>query len=230
MLHTPKIPHSRIPIANLVQEAYDKHYSCCTDKELLIAGGLDWNLVESLPALATECSKAHVIWQLCKDDVKLATVEQKKLYKQSIKTRGRLSKLIRNSDFLKKSGRKLPQYCKKRKIAECIQDLYELVYIAENIRTQEPGYISQEIVNEGKELFESLRKVSIRNVLLKDDQKKLNRKRNLAAMKLKDALGKLIRCCRDVFINDPDHAKRYSWTYYRSLNKNRPQNTVDKTS
>lgn len=68
MQKTVKKTHSRIPIVNLVQEAFDKQYSCCIDKELLSAGGLDWKLVESFPALAEECSKAHVTSHACNAD------------------------------------------------------------------------------------------------------------------------------------------------------------------
>jgi hypothetical protein len=221
MKRKTKNSYSRIPIADLTQEAFDKHYCCCKDKVFLTAGGLDWNLVESLPQLATECSKAYTTWQLCKDDIKIAAVELKKLYKQSVKTRARLSKLIRNSELLKKTGRKLPQYCNNRKIADVIQDLHELVYIADGIREHEPGFISKELVNEGKERFESLRKKSIESALLKDDQKKLSHKKNMAAQVLKNKLGSVMVKCRDIFINDPDRASRYTFAYHSNYNRKR---------
>lgn len=225
MRKNKKNDHSRIPIADLVQEAFDKNYGCCVDKELLIAGGIDWNIVESLPSLAEECSKAHTAWQLSKDDIKLATIELKKIYKQSVKTRGRLSKLIRNSELLKKTGRKLQRYYANRKIADVIQDLHELVYIAENLREHEPGYISLNLVNVGKERFESLRKKSIQSEMLKDERKRLSYKRNAAALKLKNTLGKVIGACRDIFVDDPGRAAKYSFTYHANYNGKRPERT-----
>lgn len=216
-----KDDHSRIPMANLIQESFDKHYCCCKDKDILVAGGIDWDSVESLQTLATACSKAETAWQICRDNGKLMVAEVKTIYKESIQTRGRLARLIRNSEVLNRSGRKLSSYYKKRKIAEVIQDLHELVFIAGKIDKENPGSIPQKFIDEGKKRFESLRKKSIESELFKDEIKILTFDRKKTAAELKNVLVEVMKRCRDILIDDPERACRYTFSYYRTLNKKR---------
>ncbi len=60
-----------IPVHIYIQEAEDLRCWCHADKEKLIAGGLDWSLVEDLPARIDTLREAQSIWSASTDDINL---------------------------------------------------------------------------------------------------------------------------------------------------------------
>ena len=60
-----------IPVHIYIQEAENLRCWCQADKEKLIAGGLDWSLVEDLPARIDTLREAQSIWNASTDDINL---------------------------------------------------------------------------------------------------------------------------------------------------------------
>ncbi|SFE59237.1 hypothetical protein [Thermophagus xiamenensis] len=54
-------PH--IPVAVELQEAENLYWWCQNDKEPLVASGLDWSVVESLPERTDACRYAESVWK-----------------------------------------------------------------------------------------------------------------------------------------------------------------------
>jgi hypothetical protein len=51
-----------IPVDVFTQECEDLYHWCQSDKEKLTAAGLDWTLVDDLPARASACREAQSVW------------------------------------------------------------------------------------------------------------------------------------------------------------------------
>ena len=66
-----------IPISVAVQEAENLYYWCQPDKDKLVAAGLNWELVDDLPARAAACRYAQSVWNKDHQSVEDAQKEWK---------------------------------------------------------------------------------------------------------------------------------------------------------
>ncbi|MGQ1890077.1 hypothetical protein ACT29H_06510 [Thermophagus sp. OGC60D27] len=57
------VKEPNLPVHVAVQEAEDLYHWCQPDQEVLVKAGLDWQLVEDLPARAGACRYAQAIWR-----------------------------------------------------------------------------------------------------------------------------------------------------------------------
>ncbi|MDG5815506.1 hypothetical protein QA601_10475 [Chitinispirillales bacterium ANBcel5] len=115
----------KMPVAELLQQACDMHKHCYTDLEAVKNVGLDMTMVDAIPQLVLDLSKAHGEWIRVKIGSVYEGKELKKYIAELCKFRTDLARSIRFA--AKKSGShlKVPYY-KSRSGFEVSQDLNDL--------------------------------------------------------------------------------------------------------
>jgi hypothetical protein len=208
--------HSRIPLAELIQEGCDTQYICEKDKAELVSSDFDWELVDSLPLLTERCIRADTKWQVCKGDKKVITGELQDMAKVAKKLRSKFAGIIRASRTFVESGRSLPSMSRNNKYEDIIQDLYELYYIAgriceKNIKAISDTKCMEQVLTMHSRLnAKFVKKACYKNILIERAQE-----RDLAAKELKNTLVAIHVAAKNALEKDPVKASRYCLRYYK---------------
>lgn len=214
--------HSRIPLAELIQEGCDKHYMCTKDKQELLRWGIDWQLVEKLPELTSACSNEETEWQILSKEKKGVTAELKEMLSQGRKVRTCLAQIIRKIKLFKESGHKLPAYRDRRRQADIIEDLYDLFVLCNKLLGTDPDCIPDSVlVGQALSLHNSIREQNMIQLSYRADIAECLQRRNTLAKELKKIIDYINDTGQNAFIDNPAKAVRYTFFYYRELNNNR---------
>jgi hypothetical protein len=215
--------HSRIPLAELIQEGCDTQYICEKDKAELVSSGFDWELVDSLPLLTERCIRADVAWQVCKGNKKVIVGELQDMAKEAKELRSKAADMIRTSSSFVASECKLPAYSRKNSYEDIIQDLYELYVLAGrfciNDTTPENDTNIREMIHT---MHYTLNEKYVKKVTYKDILINRATERDVIAALLKSTLIKIHIAGRNAFKDDQAKASRYCIRYhqaYRIKNK-----------
>ncbi|MDG5815140.1 hypothetical protein QA601_08625 [Chitinispirillales bacterium ANBcel5] len=126
----PLVP-IKMPLAELLQQACDMHKICYSDLEAVKKVGLDMSLVDAIPQLVLDLSKAHSDWVKVKIYSVYEGKELKKYIAEMCKFRTDLSRSIRFA--VKKAGSQLKvPYYKTRSGLEVSQHLNDLAVMGRN--------------------------------------------------------------------------------------------------
>lgn len=217
--------HSRIPLAELIQEGCDTHYLCEKDKADLVRHGIDWNLVEKLPLLTEQCSKAETAWQVCKGNKRVLVGELQDMARDAKKLRSKLARVLRSTKQYADSGHTLPAYSRRNSYPDIIQDLYELYIIASRFcKSSDTATIDSTIMESALKMHENLNRKYIKRAIYTNTLIDCVQQRNLTAQQLKSVLIDIHNAGKNVYIDNPEKASRYCIRYhlmYRTKNKHK---------
>jgi hypothetical protein len=211
-----KETHSRIPLAELVQEGYDTQYKCEKDRTELLRAGIDWAFVETLSSLSDRCSRADVLWQVCKSNKKVIVGELQDMAKVAKNIRSKFADVIRASKPFVDSGRKLPSMSRNNKYEDIIQDLYDLYYIADRLCNNDSNAIADKnLMEQVLTMHHTLDAKYVERASYKDRIIDRAQQRDKAAEELKNRLVEIHSVGRNAFNDDPVKASRYCIRYYQ---------------
>jgi len=218
-----------IPIPIYIQEAEDLRSWCQADKEKLIAGGLDWSLVEDLPARIDTLREAQSIWNASTDDIDLnkrwrdITTEAKEL-RQLLLHHMRF--IFRKNPAALTDIRKLSEG--KSHIA-IIQALYDIAIFGENrIELLESAGFDISLLRRAADLsgeMSSLYAVVINARRTPDKKYKI---RNQAYTHLEEAVNEIKFHAKHIFWRNPEKLKHYKSRYRMRKNKKHRENSAKK--
>ncbi|MDG5817178.1 hypothetical protein QA601_18940 [Chitinispirillales bacterium ANBcel5] len=121
----------KMPVAVLVQQACNMHKHCYTDLEAVKKAGLDMSLVDAIPQLVLDLSKAQSDWRQVKTDSVYRGKELKKYIAELCKFRTDLARSIRFAAKKAGSHLKVPYY-KTRSGDKLSQHLNDLAVMGRN--------------------------------------------------------------------------------------------------
>lgn len=124
--HKQKVRKTSIPAEILISESIFLHAWCQSDKTELVSAGVDWSIVESLPALCEQCQTLYAKSSVENKELVVHKKRLRKLFKASIRVRSMVAKKIRHALKSAEYEKKLPVYHRRQKYAEVIQDLHDL--------------------------------------------------------------------------------------------------------
>ncbi|HEX2958031.1 MAG TPA: hypothetical protein VHO70_14450, partial [Chitinispirillaceae bacterium] len=209
--------HSRIPLADLIQEGCDTHYLCEKDKADLVRHGIDWNLVEKLPLLTELCSKAETDWQVCKSNKKIIVGELQDMARDARKLRSKLARVLRCKHQFSGSSRKIPSMSRNNKYEDIIQDLYELYYIANHLCENDPEIITEtDLMQQALAMHKSLSDTFTKRACYTSRLIDCAEMRNQTAMELKNVLVEIHCAGKIAFIDNVTKASRYCMHYHQA--------------
>jgi hypothetical protein len=217
--------HSRIPLAELIQEGCDTHYLCEKDRADLVRYGIDWSLVEKLPLLTEQCSKAETAWQVCKSNKKVLVGELQDMAKDAKKLRSRLARVVRGNQQLSGSERQIPSMSRNNKYEDIIQDLYELYYIADKVNEKtKKATIDTDLMQQVLTMHENLNSTFTRRACYTSMLIDFAEKRDQTAIELKNTLTEIHCFGKTAFIDDTAKASRYCIRYHQAQYSKKKQN------
>jgi hypothetical protein len=174
MVKKPENEKTSIPWPLLVGEARLMYEWCQPDKDLLIAAGLDWGIVESLPALS---DKGQALSVQCKVE-KISLAQRRRTLNQQCKaaiaTRTGLAKKIRYALSMAGNDQKIPSYHRRVTCSEIVEDLIFLVALYDNLTDiLEKSGFNQDLCTAITQTAQKLQNDNIELKLLNDDYKDL---------------------------------------------------------
>jgi hypothetical protein len=123
-----------IPQPILVGEAMLLHRWCSDDREILVQNGLDWNIVESLPALCRTCDTLYIEFNLAKKEKGFSRKKLVRSFKNASRVRSLIAQRIRYALSVAEIDRKLPAYSKRKSIPAILADLKEVAALCTHFK------------------------------------------------------------------------------------------------
>jgi hypothetical protein len=204
----------KIPVAALIQEAYDLSVIAQKDFTELSKNGLTKRSLKELDSLFEKCKRFETLWCIAKQDSKFEYVELREFTAKCKKIRGDLHKNL--AFVLKRDGKELPGVSRKNARPEIIQDLFDIAQIAETIiANQKSISLSSSLVEKARKNGKALSKldaVVTNNQCLK---KELKGKRDNSAHELASLIATIRITGKAAFADNPLRAKAYASSYHR---------------
>jgi hypothetical protein len=221
-----EVRYPDMPVDVALQEAEDLLVWCYPDKDLLVKAGLDWELVEDLPARTGSLRYVQSQWQ---KDFRSQEDIQKEWAEKSPVAYDLRDELVHHCYHAFYSAPDL--YARTQKIAEgsghadMIQDLSDLAALGK----ANPTYLTA--VGVDLSLFDQseTQSVQMAALLAKVNGKRmednvLRLQRDKAYMHLKEAVDEIRRCGQYVFWRDEQRRKGYVSKYGKSKRQSKPKN------
>lgn len=221
------VNYPSIPVDIALQEAEDLWMWCQADKELLVKTGLDWNLVDDLPARIGSCRYLQSKWQK-------EYLGQKKVQKdwanKSPKAYRLRNELLHHFLFafhnLPDLHARSQRIAKGRGHADMIQDLSDLAALGK--ANKEPliaagvdtGLLDLAEIS-ASEMAVLLSKVNAKKL----GDNKMRLLRDKAFLHMKEAVDEIRRCGKYLFWKDAQRRKGYLSRYIKSKRKGKPRGT-----
>jgi len=209
-----------IPVHVYIQEAEVLKCWCQADKEKLIAGGLDWSLVEDLPARIDTLRQAQSIWNASTDVISL----NKKWKEITTEARELRQLLLHHMRFIfRKDAAALAGI---RKLSEgkshiaIIQALYNIaIFGEERIELLEAAHFDISLLRRAADLSGEMSSLyaDVTNTRRTPDKK--YKIRNQAYTHLEEAVEEIKSHAKHIFWKNPEKLKHYR-SHYR-MRKNR---------
>jgi len=215
-----------IPISVYIQEAEDLFTWCRPDKEKLIANGLQWSLVEDLPARIDTLREAQARWQ----NSDLSDLEIERIWGERLPEAQELRKdLIRSLKFVfyKDNSRldKIDRFSDGFSHAAMIQSLRGMVIFSrENIEELKTGNFDVTKIERAEVLSHELGSILSEIHSSRAGCSGSKKIRNQAYTYLKETTTEIKRHAEFVLRKDEDRRKGYASTYTRKRyqkNKNK---------
>ncbi|MDG5815342.1 hypothetical protein QA601_09645 [Chitinispirillales bacterium ANBcel5] len=217
----PLVP-IKMPLAVLLQQACDMHKICYSDLEAVKKVGLDMSLVDAIPQLVLDLSKAHSDWINVKKDSVQEGKELKKYIAEMCKFRTDLSRSLRFA--AKKAGVKLVvPYYKTRSGYEVSQHLNDLAVMGRRKRwmLEKINFdmsILEEAVHHSFNLTEK--------IIFRRQSRPVDSKERKARDELYSKLYRIveeIRICGKFAMRHSRRRKLYANSYWRRPKRGRPR-------
>ncbi len=212
-----------MPMDVYLQEAENTYQWCQADKDKLVAAGLDWTLVEDLPARAGATRQAESLWFTDR----FKREEAERLWKEKSPAAYDLrDQLLHDFHF---AYRKLPELTSRvSKIAEgnshadMIQDLNDLAELGK-ANTEPLTKISFDLTLLDKAAATSDEMAELLSLAATNraDNNEARVTRDKAYTYLKQAMDEIRECGQYVFWRDEQRYKGYISQYVKRHNKNR---------
>ena len=216
-----KIPR-KVPVNVYIQEAVDVYQWCREDKDALVAAGIDWSLVEDIPARSGALSAAEAIWSNERFKQEVAQRQWNQEYPAAYKLR---DTLVHHFRFIFRDNKS--QYSKVKDIAagnrhtDMLQDLIELNILGkDNLELLTALNFDISLLERASQLSSGLPSIyaAANKEKLKDNESK--KLRDQAYTHLKEAVDHVRKFGKYVFWQHAERLKGYRCAYYwRQRNK-----------
>lgn len=211
-------PH-HIPVEAFIQEANDLYHWSQTDKEALIGGGLNWELVKDLPSRIETLVEAQARWVSAKKtggDAQAAFAEQ---VSQANRLRDRLRRDFRHA-FDERPALLAKLKHKSRDHAGLIQDLNDLSVLGrDNPEILEAIQFDTALLDQAARTAKELAALLARVTAEGKADKEAKIIRDQAYTYLKEAVDVIRRCGQYVFRLDKRRFQGYASQHLRKLRK-----------
>ncbi len=207
-------PH--LPVDVIAQEANDLHNWAALDKETLLANGLNWNLVESLPLRAGALRQAESNWQMELQRKALAGTLWKGQYILGLELRNHIKQNLRYALRKNKEALEhLRMLGNGLRYSGLILDLYTLAEFgnryAKELKTK---HFDFELLTQGQSMAVNLGK-SLADYMYTNREKEVLDLRNRAYTYLHEAVKEINLCGRFCFNGNRVRLKGYGSRYKR---------------
>lgn len=129
---------------------------------------------------------------------------------------------MRKNPLVKNPLYTFPNYRSRRKNEDIIEDLYELYTLGCKLLTADPQCIpDRAMIYKALELHEILRAFRIELAGFKSRKAVCGTARTKAARALKDLIDTIHLAGQNAFVDEPEKAARYKYSYYLMLNAGR---------
>jgi hypothetical protein len=226
-----KATYPSIPISIALQEAEDLYLWCQNDKEALIRVGLNWSLVDDLPARTAACRYVESNWKKIYRSPAEAQTEWNVKSAAAFALRTELIHhflwAFRNNTELRA---KVQLIAKSTTNAEKIQDLSDLAIIGkQNSAMLKAASVDLSLVDQAESLSAALPSLlaqcnNERKVGIGTAEKML---RNKAFYLVKEAVDEIRAAGKYAFVQNSDRYKGYTSQYYK-LHKDKSKNNQSK--
>lgn len=210
----PKTPN--IPISTMLQEAEDLHVWCQEDKAALVAAGLDWNLVDSLPFRASALRRYQSEWN---KEYQMQEEAEKEWMNVSPAAYELRDELVHHCLFAFRNQpdllAKVQQIAAGGGHADMIQDLSDLSLLgAANPEPLNTISVDLNLFITAGDMAEEMADVLARSNGQKNSAKEGRILRDKAYTYLKGAVDEIRRCGQYVFWRTNDRKKGYISRYW----------------
>ena len=208
---------TNIPISVYIQEAEDLFTWCKPDKEKFIANGLQWSLVEDLPARIDTLREAQARWE----NSDLSDMEIERIWDEKLPEAQELRKdLIRSLKFVfyKDNSRldKIEKFSDGGSHAAMIQSLRGMVIFSrENIEALKAGNFDVSKIERAEVLSHELGSILSEIHSIRANCSGSKKIRNQAYTHLKEATTEVKRHADFLLLKDQGRLKGYTSTYTR---------------
>ncbi len=223
------VKYPNIPVDAALQEAEDLLAWCRQDKELLIKGGLDWNLVKDLSARAGACRYIQSEWQKEYRSIEDAQREWAEKSPAAFKLRNELIHHF-NHAFYKRPEltARVKKIAEGNSNADMIQDLSDLSVLGKaNEGLFASTLMELSMLDLAANTSDSLSIVlaNSNGEKMKDNEKRILRDKAYAHMK--EAVDEIRRVGQYVFWRDEVRRKGYISRYLKRKNQKAAGTSID---
>lgn len=225
-----KIPVN-IPVYIYIQEAEDIRQWCQSDKDKLIANGLDWSLVEDLPARIGTLRQAQSLWNASTDDIDLKnrwreiTAEAHELRQHLIRS---LRFVFRNDTAVLPA---IKDFTKGRSHATTIQSLNDLSVFGEvHIESLQTAGFDISALRRARELSMEMTSAYAVIITKRNSPDRKYKIRNQAYTHLAEAIDEIKRHAKHVLFQNHDRLRGYSSEYISRKNRRYKKKKLSKDS
>jgi len=218
-----------IPIAAMLQEAEDLYVWSQPDKAPLVAAGLDWTLVDSLPARTGACRYAQSLWQ---QQYQSREEAQREWATRSPEAYALRDELVHHFLFAYRNAPDLLAHA--RRIAEgaghadMVQDLADLAVLGKaNPAPLETIGLDLAQLTTAETLAEEMADLLARSNGERTNDSQLRVTRDKAYTYLKQAMDEIRRVGQYIFWRNDERQRGYTSKYIRKHSKSKKESTTE---
>jgi len=218
-----------IPVHIYVQEAKNLWCWCQADKEKLIAGGLDWSIVEDLPARIATLRQAQSIWNASTDDINL----NKKWKEVTTEARELRQLLLHHMRFIfRKDSAALAgirSFSKGKSHIATIQALYDIARFGEDrIEILEASRFDISLLRRAADLSHEMTSLYAVVINARRTPDKKYKIRNQAFTHLEEAVEEIKFHAKHILWKEPARLKGYRSEHRKRKNRRHRENLAAK--